>query len=164
MVMVMGAYVGVLKALLMRSDVKMTITDVAGAGAGVICWQDRFVGSLQNLWNTTSTSTDTNASSKLDWAAALTVPTVFQQPSSSSSIAASHAALASVPLLWRQRAWARLAHPLLALASGQDQPTPSQQHPSLSQSGLLALCGMIVALGQVTTCHLPYLALPSTNI
>ena len=151
---VMGVYVEVMKALLMRSDLKMTsVTDACTS-----CWQDHFVASLLILWNTTSTSsspsTDTDtivvsASSMLAWAAALAVPTVFHQSSSSSSSSSS----APVPLLWRQRAWSRLAHPLLALVSVQEPPSasqsPSQSPSSLSQSGLLALCGMIVALGQV---------------
>ena len=151
----MEVYVQVMKALLMRSDVRMT-SDSTGAVA--ICWQNHFVVSLLNLWNTTSA--DAVACSRLAWAAALAVPTVFQEsPSSSSSSTPSHASLALVPLLWRQRAWARLAHPLLALARGQEQPPLSQSQPSSSQSsppstlsepGLLALCGMIVALGQVT--------------
>ena len=156
---VMGVYVGVLKALLMRGDLKMPSVTSATTPS---CWQDRFVTSLLVLWNTPctsngpSTDTDTitvSASSRLAWAAALAVPIIFQQSPSSSSSSSS----APVPLLWRQRAWSRLAHPLLALASAQEPPSSSQsppsqqQQPSLSQSGLLALCGMIVALGQVTS-------------
>ena len=176
-----GVYVGVMKALLMRSDVmattKCTVTGTNSiTSAGTSCWQDRFVASLLDLWTTSSptTSSITAATgSKIGWTAAQAVSTVFH-PSSSSpgATSTSFSSLAPAPLLWRQRAWARLVQPLLALAHPQEQPSPPPPSPqqqqlqlpstpsdppstslslsSLSQPGLLALCGMIVNLGQVS--------------